>query len=336
MKLRFVVALFLPVILFTTCGKQEKSQQDVIPEPIMARVNNVDHYSVEFKILSDYTAYGGLILFISDLYKTVDEFIGELEKGNDRSEYMRPVSFTYDRMIENKGFVTANHLQAGIQYYCFFISPYDSQHSDVIPVKTLGFNYTAEAVDMGLSVKWSSTDLGAQGDDPTELLFSWGELGPKDLFEDEYYKWYRYWRFENDESSIFEEEKLSGKMNVSFGLENDAARYNLGGTWRVPTFEEWQELFSNSHIKKDWYTTTFISKINGNQLVLHDGHDEFHRRTWWSSTYSNYYDTYYSTDPCMAVYGYGFLSYLGSGGNGYALSNDFNASKGGRIRPVCD
>ena len=76
-------------------------------------------------------------------------------------------------------------------------------------------------VDLGLSVKWASCNIGAT--DPWEAgnFFAWGETTSKESFTTDTY-------------THPEAESLT--------LTNDAAFTNWGGTWRMPTAKEIQEL----------------------------------------------------------------------------------------------
>ena len=76
-------------------------------------------------------------------------------------------------------------------------------------------------VDLGLSVKWASCNIGAT--DPWEAgdFFAWGETKSKDTFTTDTY--------------IHPEVE-------ALTLSNDAAYTNWGGTWRMPTADEIQDL----------------------------------------------------------------------------------------------
>ena len=64
---------------------------------------------------------------------------------------------------------------------------------------------------------------------------------------------------------------ISGNLT----LEQDAAHVNLGGNWRMPTKDEWQELIDNCNVvwTKNYNRTgvagrVFTSKINGNSVFF--------------------------------------------------------------------
>lgn len=82
-----------------------------------------------------------------------------------------------------------------------------------------------DAVDLGLSVKWSTKNLGAVSSEGFGDYFAWGEVAPKSAYSAENY--------------IHKGVNLG--VNIS-GTEYDAATQILGEDWRMPTKEEVQEL----------------------------------------------------------------------------------------------
>ena len=90
-----------------------------------------------------------------------------------------------------------------------------------------------EAVDLGLSVKWRSCNLGAAGPFEYGGYYSWGETAPKEDYSGKTYAWVR-----GDEFTKYNQE--DNKMDLD--LSDDAARARLGGSWRMPTHAEFMEL----------------------------------------------------------------------------------------------
>ena len=106
-----------------------------------------------------------------------------------------------------------------------------------------------EYVDLGLSVKWATCNVGATTPDGLGDYFAWGEVEPKD-----YYGWSTY-KYGSDENQLT---KYCFKSDYgTFGKdgfvdlrsvlwpEDDAASVNWGGKWRTPTAEEIDELYNN-------------------------------------------------------------------------------------------
>lgn len=134
-------------------------------------------------------------------------------------------------------------------------------------------------VDLGLSVKWATCNVGANTPEEFGDYFAWGETQPKEVYNDSTYKYYKH----NGYNSVgYAEYKVTKYCTDSdygtvdnktvLDLEDDAAHVNWGGAWRMPTMEEQQELRDNctwictvqngiiGHIAK--------SEINGNSIFL--------------------------------------------------------------------
>lgn len=93
-------------------------------------------------------------------------------------------------------------------------------------------NNRIEAVDLGLSVKWASANLGASNPWDIGYLYHWGETEPSNNNT-----------VENESSNKDEENPQHIDKDIS-GTEYDAARHLLGGKWRMPTEDEAYELFT--------------------------------------------------------------------------------------------
>ena len=141
---------------------------------------------------------------------------------------------------------------------------------DVEFVSTIG-NFTTPAlpepslVDLGLSVKWASCNLGASK--PTEYGGYYQWAGTKDVSATSIYlDWsncpyhtgsdrYSGWTKYNTKSSY-------GTVDNKTVLEpmDDVASVALGGKWRIPTDEEWTELRNTDNCSWTWTT---IDGVNG-------------------------------------------------------------------------
>lgn len=113
----------------------------------------------------------------------------------------------------------------------------ESFKSDVVEIKA-----EPEAVDLGLSVKWATMNLGAgRPEDPGDY-FAWGETEPKSSFYWSNYKWYVgdfFTKYSIDPNNGFVD------YLITLEPEDDAAHVKWGGKWRMPTAEECRELISN-------------------------------------------------------------------------------------------
>ncbi|MDO4950087.1 MAG: hypothetical protein Q4E55_08010 [Bacteroidales bacterium] len=120
---------------------------------------------------------------------------------------------------------------------------------------TSGKDNGHEWVDLGLSVKWATCNVGASSPGEYGINFAWGEIAPKSEYEWENLK-YRV--------SAGSSGKLKFSKYVATGeyglvdnrtrleLSDDAAYEQWGGGWRMPTEAECQELVD----KCQWSWTT--------------------------------------------------------------------------------
>lgn len=123
------------------------------------------------------------------------------------------------------------------------------------------------AVDLGLSVKWGAYNLGAKTPIGFGNYYSWGEVHTKSSFTWENYRW------GTSNAGVKKYNFTDGRMRLE--KADDAANVALGGSWRIPTIEEWKELMRGCN--KIWTKergikgVKFISKKNGNSIFLPAG-----------------------------------------------------------------
>lgn len=205
-------------------------------------------------------------------------------------------------------------------------------YGEVKTFTTVGYSYTAvagEAVDLGLSVKWSSTNLGATSPSDYGDYFAWGETSPKDN-----YSWSTYELCNGSSSTLTKYNNNSSDGAVDnksefkdYGYEDDAARQALGGKWRVPTDAEWTEL----RTKCTWTWTTnyngtgvkgrIVTAPNGKSIFLPAAgyrygtllHNAGSGGYFWSSSlytdfpYYAWYVYFYSDDVLRSYYDRRFI-----------------------------
>ena len=139
-------------------------------------------------------------------------------------------------------------------------------HLAIIDLKPLPKPSDIKAVDLGLSVRWASANIGARDEDEYGYYISWGELTPKPIG---YYRWNDYKLCKevnednNDYSLLTEYVTMDGWGEVDnktrLDLEDDAAHAYLGGDWRMPTSEEAKELIEKC---------TFVEMVRRGEPVL--------------------------------------------------------------------
>ena len=161
-------------------------------------------------------------------------------------------------------------------------------------------------VDLGLSVKWATCNVGANNPEEYGNYYAWGETTPKTTYDWSTYKWCNG---SDDTMTKYCTDSDYGTVDNKTVLDpkDDAASVNMGGSWRMPTIEEQQELINEC----TWTWTTrnsvkgylVTSKINGNSIFLPAAgyrgssglHDAGSFGYYWSSSLSTYYsdDAYY-------------------------------------------
>jgi hypothetical protein len=108
----------------------------------------------------------------------------------------------------------------------------------------------SEAVDLGLSVKWASFNLGATKPEEYGNYYAWGETSTKDYFGADNYKFYPNGNTYTVSKYIVPNENGynawgTPDYNNVLDLEDDAASVNLGEGWRIPSMDDFQELLDN-------------------------------------------------------------------------------------------
>lgn len=95
-----------------------------------------------------------------------------------------------------------------------------------------------EAVDLGLSVKWATCNLGASSPSDYGKYYAWGETRDKREYTPQSY-------MHRDSKGRYSDLGLSIK-----GTRYDAATANWGRGWRMPTKAEWEELLKRCKWEK--------------------------------------------------------------------------------------
>ena len=111
-------------------------------------------------------------------------------------------------------------------------------------------------VDMGLSVKWATCNLGASSPGDYGNYYAWGETATKSSYDD-------------DNCATWEKE-----IGDIGGTSKDVAHAEWGGGWRLPTEAEFEELIDEDNCTWEWTTQNghngykVRSKKTGNWIFL--------------------------------------------------------------------
>lgn len=132
---------------------------------------------------------------------------------------------------------------------------------------------TPTFVDLGLSVKWATFNVGANSPEEYGNYYAWGATKPQSVYEWvnapyqtqnttilENMKWTKYL---GSTSSAYKDASATDAdaLKTVLDIEDDAAHVNWGGDWRMPTIEEQEELFKKCYWK--WVTSYNGKSVNG-------------------------------------------------------------------------
>lgn len=150
-------------------------------------------------------------------------------------------------------------------------------------------------IDLGLpsGLKWAQANLGAKKETDPGLYYAWGETEghAKDSGYDFSNLNYKY----NGSNEI--------EISTNLTLAQDAANVRLGGSWRMPTKAEFEELYNNT--KVTWTTINgvagrkFTNKTDASKYIFMPAAGGYNRSSlgnswndtgyYWSSTFSPMY-----------------------------------------------
>ena len=179
-----------------------------------------------------------------------------------------------------------------------------------------------EAIDLGLSVKWATYNVGATKPEEYGGYYAWGETEEKEDYSWSTYKWWY-----NGSLTKYCNESFYGTVDNKTVLdpEDDVAHVKWGGNWRMPTKAEQDELRANCT-----WTWTFLNGVygykvtgpNGNSIFLPAAgsrygtavNDRGDDGDYWSSSlqigicecanYLNISDDYFNPDAYFRCYGH--------------------------------
>lgn len=140
--------------------------------------------------------------------------------------------------------------------FCFILTSCSKDNSDD---GNSPDSSTAEAVDLGLSVKWASCNVGATSPEDAGGYYAWGETEVKSSYTLNTYLYY------NSANGYFD--ILKDISNTRY----DVAHVKWGGKWRLPTIKEIEELCNKCTsiwtTNNGVYGRKFVGP-NGNSIFL--------------------------------------------------------------------
>ena len=124
-------------------------------------------------------------------------------------------------------------------------------------------NNNHEYVELGLSVKWATCNVGAETPEAYGNYFAWGETTTKTDYSSSTSATY-----ELSYSQLQTQGYIDGEGNLT--AQHDAATANWGGDWRMPTKAELDELLNNCT-----WTWTTQNGVNGYNVEGPSGNSIF-------------------------------------------------------------
>ena len=130
-----------------------------------------------------------------------------------------------------------------------------------------------EYVDLGLSVRWATCNIGATAYSEVGDYYAWGELSPKKKYVwtnykyllsepySEYYDINNYNRYKKYDWELGV--TISGNKLDVLELCDDVARQEWGIRWRMPTYEEVKELMTDPRLSRTIVEDYPFRGING-------------------------------------------------------------------------
>ena len=173
-------------------------------------------------------------------------------------------------------------------------------------------------VDLGLSVKWATCNVGASKPEGYGNHYAWGEISTKSNY--------------SSGNSVTYGKNFS---DIGGYPTYDVACNEWGSSWRLPTKAEFDELCNENNCTWTWTTQNGVegykvtSKKNGNSIFLPAA-------GWRSGTSLNYQGTdgyYWSSTPRESLSSEACYLYFDSGSH---FTNWSDRNDGQSVRPVID
>ena len=247
-------------------------------------------------------------------------------------------SHTIDATVTGSQTVTLDNLSPSTTYY---VRAYVATDNGLFYGEVLNFTTESgggggsyEYVDLGLpsGTLWATCNVGADAPEDYGDYFAWGETQPKSI-----YNWSTYQYCNGSYNTMTKYCNNSGygyngfTDNLTTLLpEDDAATANWGAGWRMPTEEEWQELYYNTTC-----TWTTQNGVNGKLFTASNGNSLFLPAAGYrhdSSLSDAGSDGYYWASSLDTGYPYGAWGFYF--GSGYAGVNSNYRSYGRSVRAV--
>lgn len=189
-----------------------------------------------------------------------------------------------------------------------------------------------EYVDLGLpsGLKWATCNVGATSPEDYGDYFAWGETEPKTTYDWRTYKWCNG-SYKTQTKYCTESSCGTVDNKTVLDPEDDAAHVIWGGSWRMPTRAEQEELLEKctwTWITQNGVNGYMVKGPNGNSIFLPAAGYHNYGSLYDAGSYGNCWSSSLrasdSYDACCLYFDSGRQSTLNSG-----------RCFGQSVRPVC-
>ena len=218
---------------------------------------------------------------VSDITYTTARVTGFIK--NDLSGTITQAGFCYSKSpmptVDND-MVVQTSTSGNISFYLMYLEEGTTYYVRAYAMNDNGISYGRdlcfttdkhtfheghEYIDLGLSVKWATANLGESLPAKYGDYYAWGETKTKTD-----YSWSTYQFGDSKHLTKYNSVETFGVVDNKVVLENidDAANVVWGGDWRMPTSNELDELYGNCFWIRESQGYRVTSKINGKSIFL--------------------------------------------------------------------
>ena len=199
-----------------------------------------------------------------------------------------------------------------------------------------GASDTHAYVDLGLpsGLLWATCNIGAEKPEECGDYYAWGDTQSKETYD---WSNYRYCNGSYISLTKYCSNSIFGYNGFTDNLinllpEDDAATVNWGINWRMPTSEEWQELYNNTTCM--WVTQNgengrLFTASNGNSVFLPAAGYRCDNSLGDAGSYGGYWSSSLNMDSPNYAWRFNF-------GMDYCYGDDYGSARyfGQSVRPV--
>ena len=190
-----------------------------------------------------------------------------------------------------------------------------------------GYRY----VDLGLSVKWATCNVGAKSPEESGGYYAWGETEEKSEYSLDTYKWYKdsfYIKYCTNSKYGIVDNKIILEQS------DDVAQIKWGNGWRMPTNDEFEELSNKCTIKWTTYNGIWgqiVTGANGNKIFLPAA------GVHWGIDTIDFYGTFGGYRSATLIEASNHIAHIYIiGGPTRGLAHSGERERGLSVRPVCE